>query len=179
MSDHVVADKVFLFTDLHNFSKIMKKLGNRAAEMIQGYYVLAGEVVTEAGGRIAKYIGDSVFAVFDSGRELDAVTAALDLRARFVDFARSFDVGIETDMEIGINSGNCVCGTFGHPSLLVWDAFGEAVNEAAVIMHHRGVAITRAVYETVKDSVRCEKLPDFKPKWRNEPLERWDAVDRM
>lgn len=176
MNDHVVTDKVFLFTDLHNFSIVMTTLENRAAEMLQAYYVFAGEILTKAGGKILKYMGDSVFAIFDSGKELDAVASGIELKAAFLDFANGFGVGDVTDMEVGIGSGSCVYGTYGHPSLLVTDVCGDAVNEAAVIMHHRGVAITRPVYEAVKNSIRCEKLSDFQPKWRDMPLERWEAV---
>ena len=121
-------------------------------------------------------MGDSVFAIFDSGKEADAVKSAIEMKERFIEFANGFGVGDVTDMEVGISCGSCVYGTYGHPSYPVTDVCGEAINEAAVIMHHRGVAITRPMYEAVKNTIRCEKLSDFQPKWRDTPLERWDAI---
>ena len=93
MNDHVVTDKVFLFTDLHNFSIVMTALRERAAEMLQGYYVFAGDIITNSGGTILKYMGDSVFAIFDSGMETDAVRSAIVMKERFAGFANSFGVG--------------------------------------------------------------------------------------
>jgi adenylate cyclase len=176
MNDHVVTDKVFLFTDLHNFSIVMTKLEEKAAGLLQEYYLFAGNIIIGAGGVIIKYLGDAVFGIFDIGREVDAVRAGIEMRERFVEVTKEFGVDEMTEMEVGISCGSCVHGTFGHPSLLVTDVFGDAVNEAAVIMHHRGVAITKPVFEAVREKIHCEKLEDLNTKWRETPLERWSAI---
>ena len=53
----------------------------------------------------------------------------------------------ETELEIGIGSGEVEVGTFGHQSLRQKDVFGQEVNCTAVIGHHRGIAITETVYD--------------------------------
>jgi hypothetical protein len=47
--------------------------------------------------------------------------------------------------------------------------------QAAMIGHHRGVAITESVYERIKADYRTNRLPDFKVKWRDEPLKTWEV----
>ena len=57
----------------------------------------------------------------------------------------------ETELEIGISSGDVVVGTLGHRSHRQKDIMGTAVMVAASIGHHRGIAITSQVYEKIKD----------------------------
>ena len=124
-------------------------------------------------------MGDAVFAVFDRGAEFVAVTSGLQIRERVTNLARLFRVDDITEAELGISSGRVGFGTFGHPSLRVTDVCGEVVNEAAVIMHHRGIAITRSVYDVVAAVVKCRALPGIAAKWRDTPIDRWEVIEQL
>ena len=176
MSDIVQVEKVLMFVDLHNFSVVSARLGTRTPDFIQAFYVLVGDAVVSRGGQLIKYLGDAVFACFDEGEELAAVNAGLEIRERYSDLAGDFGVGDITEAELGIGGGMVGFGTYGHPSLRVTDISGEAVNEAAVIMHHRGVAVTRSVYEAVVGHVQCGPISPFQAKWRDTPIERWEVT---
>ena len=49
MSDIVNVDKVLMFVDLHNFSKVAARLGDESSEFIQAFYVEVGEAVVPEG----------------------------------------------------------------------------------------------------------------------------------
>jgi class 3 adenylate cyclase len=68
-------------------------------------------------------------------------------------------------------------GIFGHRSLRQRDIFGEAVNEAAVIGHHRGIAVTGPVHEAVKKNFQTRALPSLKVKWLDQALELWEVIE--
>ena len=76
-----------------------------------------------------------------------------------------------------ISSGQVATGTFGHRTLLQWDVFGEEVNRAETIGHHRGIAITERVHDRIKSNYPVRRLPDFKVKWQTEPLKVWEVVE--
>jgi adenylate cyclase len=176
MDDIVKINKVILFVDLHNYSIVTIRLGDRAPEFTQAYYVLSGNAVVDHGGTLIKYIGDAVLAVFDEGEELNAVKAALETRERFAELSNSMGVGDITEIEAGIGSGEVAFGTFGHSSLLVTDLCGEPVSEVAMIMHHRGVAVTKEVHAAISSTMECNALPGRQLKWREEPLEQWEVI---
>lgn len=210
---------VILMTDAHHFAMVERELetrGTRAAaasadteaadgqapthplaSFIQEYYAMLGEAVVRHGGRVIKYIGDgslSVFPATDTAAVASAAAAircGFELRDGYARIAAAARLGIETDLEVGIAYGSVVAGTFGHHSLRSYDVFGEAVNEAAMITHHRGVAVTgslRALFDDraaqsggnqavdAQAALRFARLPDRPLKWRPEPLEVWEAL---
>jgi class 3 adenylate cyclase len=80
-------------------------------------------------------------------------------------------------MEVGLAFGEVVEGVIGHQSLRSFDVFGECVNEAAMIGHHRGIAVTGALRERLQPGTETRQLEPYRPKWRAEPLEVWAIVE--
>ena len=167
---------VILFCDAHSFGKAGREAGDRLGDFMQAFYEQVGDAIVSQGGRIIKYIGDAMLATFPAGSEAAAVQAGIDMRDAYAKVVRSFALKTETDLEIGINAGDVFTGTFGHPSYQTYDIFGNAVNEAAVIMHHRGVAVLEAVYEACKDTFTFVQLPDQTVKWMPESLKAWEIA---
>jgi len=164
---------VILFCDVHEFSIASVALGDRLPGFIQDFYQTAGERIVSAHGTIMKYMGDMIFALFADKAELPAVRCALEMRSDFAALASRWKLPAPTELEVGIGSGAVARGTFGHPSHLEEDAFGEAVNVVASICHHRGVAITESVREKLAGAFPLTRLPPRKLKWRNDPVELW------
>jgi len=140
-------------------------------------YETLGDIVVEHGGAIVKYLGDALLCVFPAGAEAAAVQCALKLRPAYTQIVRCRGLSVETELEIGIGSGQVATGIFGHRSLLQWDVLGEEVNRVALIGHHRGIAITERVCEQVKSSCALRPLPDVTVKWQAEPLKVWEVVE--
>ena len=102
---------------------------------------------------------------------------SLELRKAFSSIITRRNLPPDTELEIGIGSGEVGIGMFGHRSLMQKDVFGEEVNRAAMIGHHRGIAMTETVYDKVKTRYETRKLPDFEVKWQDEPLKVWEVVE--
>ncbi len=174
-----VEERVVLFTDVHDYSKISRALGVDAYDFLQEMYEKLGDIIIAHGGDIVKYLGDALLCAFPAGTENTAVDCALKLRQAFAQIVSRRGLSVETELEIGIASGQVASGTFGHWSLLQWDVLGEEVNQAATIGHHRGIAITERVYDRVKSKYPVRRLPDFKARRQAESLKVWEvsAVD--
>ena len=172
-----IEECVVLFADVHDYSKISHVLGVDAYGFLQEMYEKLGDIIVEHSGTLAKYLGDALLCIFPAGTEDTAVACALKLRPAFARLVSRRGLSVETELEIGIGSGQVATGTFGHRSLLQWDVFGEEVNRAATIGHHRGIAITERVHDRVKSNYPVRRLPDFNVKWQTEPLKVWEVSE--
>jgi adenylate cyclase len=168
---------VILFCDIHGFSRLQAGMApSDQASLIQEIYEILGECVVSDGGKIVKYLGDSLMAIFPGGAEVPAVKCALAMRRAFDDLLRRRGITADTGLETAVGSGPVVRGMFGHRSLVAMDVFGEVVNRVAVLMHYRGTAVTEEVAKAVSGSFRTEPLPDLQPKWMSTPLKAWRIV---
>jgi len=172
-----VKNLAILFTDIHNFSIAMKHMPEDQHIFIQEMYEQLGEIVVDHGGGIIKYIGDSLLCVFPQGSETRAVECALKLRKTFSGLVRDRGLPPDTELEIGISSGQVVTGVFGHRSLRQRDVFGECVNQAAMIGHHRAIALTEPVHDRIRTHFKTRELADLKVKWLDRPLKRWEVLE--
>ena len=171
-----IEERVVLFADVHNYFGISHELGVDAYGFLQEMYEILGDIIVAQGGAIVKYLGDALLCVFPVDAENEAVDCALKLRPAFTQIVSRRGLSVETDLEIGISSGQVATGTFGHRTLLQWDVFGEEVNRAETIGHHRGIAITERVYDRVKSNYSVRQVPDFS-KRQTEPLKIWEIVE--
>jgi class 3 adenylate cyclase len=172
-----IENRVIMFMDVHHYSVAVAALGKRLYGFLQETYERLGDIVVAHGGEILKYLGDAMLCVFPAGCENDAVDCAQELREVFADLVKERGLPPDTELEIGIGSGEVEIGMFGHRSLLQKDVFGQAVNHAAAIGHHRGIAITETVYERIKADYETNRLPDFEVKWQDEPLKVWEVKE--
>lgn len=167
---------VVLFTDVLHFSRLVRKHPDRIGEIVDSYYRAMGDLIVPASGRIIKYIGDAILAIFPEGGELAATRCAFAMRPEFARLIREIDHESEAELEVALNAGRVISGTIGHDSYRSFDVFGEVVNETAMLMHHRGVAVTDALYQRIKSDVSAVALPPVTLKWRNEPLRAWEVL---
>jgi class 3 adenylate cyclase len=169
---------VVLFTDVHEFSIVMRAMGETGPlAFINEMYCRLVAIAERHGGTIIKYIGDALLFVFpvDDRRPTAAraVACAKEMRRSYAEQVIRAGISHETDLETGLAIGMVERGIVGHPTSRVDDVFGEAVNRAAMIGHHRGVAVTDAVKQLLPDGTPCTRLPDRTPKWQDDPLVVW------
>ena len=179
MKNHsaTVENRVVLFTDIHDYSIVVSALGPDSVGFLQEFYEELGDIIVEHGGEIIKYLGDAILCIFSAESENQAVACALKLREAYSNIVRRRNISGDTELEIGISAGEVSIGIFGHRSLMQKDVFGEVVNRAATIGHHRGIAITESVYNKINTSYETNRLPDFEVKWQDEPLKIWEIVE--
>jgi class 3 adenylate cyclase len=179
MVDHstTVEERVILFWDIHNFSIAANRLGDKMYGLLQEVYERLGDTIVAYEGEIIKYMGDAMLCLFPAGSENEAIACAIELRKAYSDLVSRANLSQDTELEIGIASGKVTVGIFGHKSLRQKDVFGEEVNRAAMIGHHRGIAITENVYKHIQEKHKTRRLPDFEVKWRDQPLKIWEIVE--
>jgi adenylate cyclase len=176
--------RVILFCDIREFGRLARALGDALPAFVQGFYEMVGAAVVSQGGKLIKYIGDSVLAIFPEGTEEAAVRSGLRMRAAYPTLAGGRAAGIRSDLSVSIGSGVVAFGIIGHASLRTEDVFGETVNETAMIAHSADLVVSRSVRDAlaVRDSlgarVLMEPLPDVQLKWRTEPVQAWRVIEQ-
>jgi len=128
-----------LFADIRAFTQLSEhKLPYDVVFLLNRYFAEMGHAVEEAGGRIDKFIGDGVMALFglDRGAESgcrEALAAARAMAQRLVELNRTFagDLPEPLRIGIGIHFGPAIVGEMGYGSAVSVTAVGDAVNTAS------------------------------------------------
>jgi adenylate cyclase len=170
--------RVILFCDIREFSRLARALGDALPAFVQAFYEMVGAAVVSSGGKLIKYIGDSVLAVFPEGMEEAAVRSGLGMRAAYPSLPGSQAGGVHSELVVSIGSGLVAFGIVGHQSLRNEDVFGETVNETAMIAHAAGFVVSRPVRDALAGRVPTEPLPDVQLKWRADPVQAWRVIEQ-
>lgn len=128
-----------MFVDLRGFTAFSeKRLPYDVVFILNRYFRAVGQAVEDAGGRVDKFIGDGVMALF--GLDVDGARAArqsLDAARRIAlaigDFNESLSGEIDEPLRIGIgvHSGPAIVGDLGHGRATTLTAIGDTVNTAS------------------------------------------------
>ena len=172
-----IMKRIVIFTDIHHFMVVAQMLKNDQYKFLQEFYEILGEIVVMHGGELIKYLGDGFICVFPEDLDNKAVVSALEMRRAFLKIVKNWKLPHDTVLEVGISGGEVIEGEFGHKSLRQKDIFGDVVNQAAIIGHHRGVAITEWIYEKIKNKYAVQQLPDIRLKWRDESMKVWEVEE--
>ena len=130
-----------LFGDLRAFTQLSeKKLPYDLVFLLNRYFAETGHAIEAAGGRIDKFIGDGVMALFglDSGVEAgcrEALAAAKDMAERMESLNRALihDMPEPLRIGIGIHTGPAIVGEMGYGTAVSITAVGDSVNTASRI----------------------------------------------
>jgi adenylate cyclase len=141
-----------MFIDIRDFTGFAEQ--TPAPALVAAINRLFDEVVPiihEHGGRVDKFVGDGLMAVFGApSRQPDhadrALRAALDAAARVAE-ADTLPIGI------GLNSGRVIAGNIGGAGRYEFGVIGDAVNVAA-----RVEAATRQTGDAVLVAERTKQL---------------------
>jgi adenylate cyclase len=141
-----------MFIDVRNFTGFAER--NPAPSVVAAINALFEQIVPiihAHGGRVDKFIGDGLLAVFGAPRRQSdhadqALAAALEIERR-VRSAEGLTIGI------GLNSGPVVAGNIGGAGRLEFSVIGDPVNVAA-----RVEAATRTTGDTILLAERTKEL---------------------
>ena len=124
-----------LFADLSGYTAIAERLDPEAVKaLVDRFLGRLGEEVERVGGRVDKYMGDAVMAIFGApvAHEDDperAVRAAVGMQAAMAELNQRLlsDHGIEFALCVGVNTGEVLAGKVGEDYTVI----GDAVNVAS------------------------------------------------
>ncbi len=128
-----------LFADLRAFTQLAeKKLPYDVVFLLNRYFRAMGMAVESAGGRLDKFIGDGVMALFGVGGRPDdgcrrALAAARGMAENLeeINAALAHDLAEPLRIGIGIHAGPVIVGEMGHGRTTSVTAIGDAVNIAS------------------------------------------------
>jgi len=174
-----------LFTDLKESTALGERLDSEALhEVKERYFKAMAAEIQRHGGKIEKYIGDAIMAVFGLPRAheddaLRAVRAAVGMKEALgtvnADLKKRF--GVELANRTGVNTGEVVASD--DPTADQKLATGDAVNvtarlEAAAPANE--IYIGETTYALVRDAVDVEAVEPLTLKGKSEPVPAFRLV---
>ncbi|GAA2135906.1 hypothetical protein GCM10009760_14960 [Kitasatospora kazusensis] len=173
-----------LFCDLVGSTGLAERLDPELwRDLIEDYFATAAQAIARHGGRVEKFIGDAVVAVFGLPRRreddaLRAVAAGLDIVRRMnrrrLEVSSAIGTGLE--VRIGISSGEVVVGSGRAQDTFVT---GDAVNVAARLQQAAGrgeVLISAPVLTLVEGRVTVGAAGTVVAKGKTAPVGVWRVI---
>jgi adenylate cyclase len=159
-------DATVVVADVRDFEPLAAQLGPvELGIALQRFYEHITEILEKHHGRIVKFIGDGVLAVFIGGtvehraRALAAVHDAVVTRQQFLDENVTRKLPL-LDYAIGAASGSVLAGELGTDKLRFYDVLGLPVNHAFRVTQlatRRGVSnlVDAGTFEAVRERPGC------------------------
>jgi class 3 adenylate cyclase len=174
-----------VFSDVTGSTALGEQLDPEAVRrIIDRYFDEARTVFEHHGGKVEKFIGDAVMAVFGIPQlheddALRAVRAAAELRRRLAGLNEEFerDRGVQIAIRTGVNTGEVVAGDadMGHAF-----ATGDAVNVAARLEQTAEpgeILIGEATRRLLPENVMLEAIEAPALKGKASPTQAWRLID--
>jgi adenylate cyclase len=130
-----------LFADLRGYTKLSEdRLPFDTVFLLNRYFAETGQAITGAGGRIDKFIGDGVMALFGAEENADpaqacrqALTAARAIGEGLDRLNRTLAHELKEPLRLamGLHVGPAIVGIMGYGTAMALTAIGDAVNTAS------------------------------------------------
>ena len=132
-------DIAVMFVDMRNFTGLSEhKLPYDVVFILNRYFAAVGEAVEESGGRLDKFVGDGVMALFgiESGADegsCQALAAAKQIGKNIDAINRALAAELDQPLRIGIgiHAGPAIVGEMGYGHTTSVTAVGDTVNTAS------------------------------------------------
>ncbi|HRG48075.1 MAG TPA: adenylate/guanylate cyclase domain-containing protein [Leptospiraceae bacterium] len=168
-----------LVTDIANYTTISEELSPKEiVQMLNEYFSVLVNIIQSHKGIVNKFIGDSIFAMFnvpldDPDHAVNAILAALEIEN--VTANRKFGKNRQLSTRIGINTGVIVAGNIGSAERMEYTVIGDEVNIASRLEqlnkeHGTHILLGENTYELAKDHFRFARLGDFQLKGKEKSI---------
>jgi adenylate cyclase len=179
-----------LFSDVRGFTTLSEQLGpHRTVEMLNEYFELMVDRISEQGGMLDKFIGDAIMAVFglplpgedDEDRALRAAIAMIR-SLREWNVAREGRGDPTVDMGIGLNTDAVVAGNIGSPRRMDYTLIGDGVNlasrlEGACKQYSARILLSELTHERLKGVYRLREVDRVIVKGKTRPVSVYECLD--
>jgi class 3 adenylate cyclase/tetratricopeptide (TPR) repeat protein len=175
-----------LFADLSGYTAISERLDPEAVKtLVDRCLGRLGEEVDRVGGRVDKYMGDAVMAIFGApvAHEDDperALRAAIGMQGAMGELNQRLlaDYGVELALRVGINTGDVLAGTVGD----AYTVIGDAVNVASRLQTNASpgtITVGERTQRATAGVVEYVPLEPLELKGKAEPVAAWRAVSML
>lgn len=128
-----------LFADIRGFTSFSEqKLPYDVVFVLNRYFRSMGEAIENAGGRVDKFIGDGIMALFGvDGTAQDGATSAINAAQGMAEKLEELNELLKNDLPsplrigIGIHAGPAIVGEMGYGPAISVTAIGDTVNTSS------------------------------------------------
>lgn len=179
-----------LFSDVRSFTTITEQLGAQGTvAMLNEYFTLMVDCITDQGGMLDKFIGDALMAGFGIPMAHDddedrAVRAGINMIKVLWDWnaKREAQGKLPIDMGLGINTDNIVSGNIGSPKRMDYTMIGDGVNlaarlESACKQYSARILISEFTHARLKGTYRARNVDRVVVKGKTEPVGVYEILD--
>ncbi len=175
-----------LFADLSGYTAISERLDPEAVKaLVDRCLGRLGEEVERVGGRVDKYMGDAVMAIFGAPvtHEDDperALRAAIGMQAAMGELNKRLleDYGVELALRVGVNTGEVLAGTVGD----AYTVIGDAVNVASRLQTSGSpgtITVGERTQRATSGVIEFTPLDPLELKGKADPVPAWRAVSLL
>jgi adenylate cyclase len=173
-----------VFADLSGYTAISERLDHETVKaLVERCLTRLAEEVERYGGRVDKFIGDNVMAVFGAPQAHEddparAVRAALGMQEAMDGLREELGArfGMQPELRVGVNTGEVLAGRIGGAYTVV----GDAVNVAARLQAAAPVGAVLVGERTRRLSageIAYRPIEPLELKGKAEPVQAWEAVE--
>ena len=179
-----------LFSDLRSFTNITESLGAQGTvKLLNEYFEIMVECISEQGGMLDKFIGDAIMAAFGlpishEDDEDRGVKAGINMISRLWEWnnQREKDGKPALDMGLGLNTDKIVAGNIGSQKRMDYTMIGDGVNlaarlESACKQYNARILISDYTYKKLKGTYRIRYIDDVVVKGKSEPVGVHEVLD--
>lgn len=183
-------EATILFSDVRSFTTLSEELGPQGIiSLLNEYFTLMVDCISDQGGMLDKFIGDAIMAVFGTAKRHEddedrAVRTAIAMmrelngfnRRRIADGKRPIDIGI------GINTDLVVSGNIGSPKRQDYTVIGDGVNlaarlESACKEYGAHILVSENTVRKLKATYRSREIDRVVVKGKTKPVAIYELVD--
>ena len=147
------SSRVIFVADLAGFAISFRTHSDaEMAALLDRFYAVAERVITGHEGRIVKFMGDAVLAVFADDHAPRAVAAAVTLEASVPELSR--EMAIPLQVGVNIHHGAVIEAELGHGTMRRWDVVGRVVNQTFLLGSGAGIRVSEPVYRKLPSADR-------------------------
>ena len=179
-----------LFSDVRSFTTITETLGAQGTvSLLNEYFDIMVEAISEQGGMVDKFIGDAIMAAFGipvahEDDEDRGVRAGINMIKRLWDWneQREKEGKMPVDMGLGLNTDSIVAGNIGSSKRMDYTMIGDGVNlaarlESACKQYSARILISDYTYTKLKGTYQVRYIDDVVVKGKTEPVGVREVLD--
>ena len=179
-----------LFSDVRSFTSITETLGAQGTvKLLNEYFEIMVNCISEQGGMLDKFIGDAIMAAFGlpishEDDEDRGVKAGINMIVRLWEWneQREKDGKPPVEMGLGLNTDKILAGNIGSKKRMDYTMIGDGVNlaarlESACKQYNARILISDNTFKKLKGTYRVRYIDDVVVKGKTEPVGVYEVLD--